>query len=115
MTSMAANPTARTAHTIRTISISANNSFLSAYRLASGKVYRMAYSIVGPAQAHRSGVNGQCQVHVHNLAGAMDNPNLPKVVGIPPHTRKRFGSGSMQLPSPRELEAEIRKVRKAAL
>ena len=45
----------------------------------------------------------------------MDNPNLPKVVGIPPNTRKGFGSDSMLLPSPRELEAEIRKVRKAAL
>ena len=54
-------------------------------------------------------------MHAHNLAGAMDNPNLPKVVGIPPNTRKRFGSDSMLLPSPRELEAEIRKVRKAAL
>jgi hypothetical protein len=23
----------------------------------------------------------------------MDNPNLPKLVAIPPHMRKRFGSG----------------------
>jgi len=40
----------------------------------------------------------------------LDNPNLPKVVTIPPKMRKRFGKGTMLVPSPREVEAFIRRV-----
>jgi hypothetical protein len=42
----------------------------------------------------------------------MENPNLPKVVAIPPRMRKRFGAGSMLIPSPREVDALIRTVQK---
>jgi 6-O-methylguanine DNA methyltransferase, DNA binding domain len=45
----------------------------------------------------------------------MDNPNLPKVVAIPPRMRKRFGAGSMLIPSPREVDAFIRTVRKGSV
>jgi alkylated DNA nucleotide flippase Atl1 len=40
----------------------------------------------------------------------MDNPNLPKVVAVPPRMQKRFGSGTMLVPSPREVDALIRTV-----
>jgi hypothetical protein len=42
----------------------------------------------------------------------MENPKLPKVVGIPPGMRKQLGSGSMLIPSPRDVDAAIRGVRK---
>lgn len=45
----------------------------------------------------------------------MDNPNLPKVVEIPPRMRKGHGSGSMVIPSPRDVEAMIRAVRKGSV
>jgi hypothetical protein len=41
----------------------------------------------------------------------MDNPNLPKLVAIPPNMQKRFGEGTMLVPSPVEVEAFIRTVR----
>jgi hypothetical protein len=45
----------------------------------------------------------------------MDNPNLPKLVAIPPRMQKRFGTGTMLVPSPREVEALIRNVRKGSV
>ena len=45
----------------------------------------------------------------------MENPNLPKVVAIPPRMHARFGAGSMLIPSPREVEASIRAVRKGSV
>jgi hypothetical protein len=45
----------------------------------------------------------------------MDNPNLPKVVDIPPNWQKRSGPGSMLIPSPRQVDALIRSVRKGRL
>ena len=41
----------------------------------------------------------------------MDNPNLPKLVAVPPRMQKRFGAGTMLVPSPGEVEAFIRTVR----
>ena len=40
----------------------------------------------------------------------MDNPNLPKLVAVPPKMQKRLGRGIMLLPSPREVDAVIRSV-----
>jgi 6-O-methylguanine DNA methyltransferase, DNA binding domain len=45
----------------------------------------------------------------------MENPNLPKVVAIPPRMQGRFGAGSMLIPSPREVDAMIRTVRKGSV
>jgi hypothetical protein len=45
----------------------------------------------------------------------MDNPNLPKVVDIPARMQKRFGAGTMLIPSPNEVEAFIRTVRKGSI
>ncbi len=45
----------------------------------------------------------------------MDNPNLPKLVAIQPRMQKRFGNGTMLLPSPREVDALIRTVRKGSV
>src|ERR1017187_4610753 len=45
----------------------------------------------------------------------MNNPNLPKLVEILPNMRKRFGSGTMLVPSPKELDACIRKVREGSV
>jgi hypothetical protein len=45
----------------------------------------------------------------------MANPNLPKVVTIPVKMQKRFGSGTMLVPSPRDIEAFIRKVRQGSI
>jgi len=43
----------------------------------------------------------------------MDNPNLPKVVHLSPKMRKRFGGGvTMVVPSPRDVDAVMRSVRK---
>ena len=40
----------------------------------------------------------------------MNNPKLPKLVAIPPNMRKRWGTGTMLLPSGAEVEAMIRTV-----
>ena len=45
----------------------------------------------------------------------MNNPNLPQVVAIPANMQKRFGPGTMLLPSPPEIESLIRTVRKGSL
>jgi hypothetical protein len=46
----------------------------------------------------------------------MDNPNLPKVVEAPPKWRKDpKGRGSMLIPSPHQVDAVIRSVRKGSL
>ncbi len=45
----------------------------------------------------------------------MDNPNLPKVVEILPNMQKRFGSGTMLVPSPKEVDACIRRVHKGSV
>jgi hypothetical protein len=45
----------------------------------------------------------------------MDNPDLPKVVGVPPSMQKQLGPGSMVIPSPRDVEALIRTVRKGSV
>jgi len=45
----------------------------------------------------------------------MDNPALPKVVDIPPRWQKWSGPGGMLIPSPRQVEAIIRAVRKGGL
>ena len=44
----------------------------------------------------------------------MNNPNLPKLVPIMPNMRKRFGTGTMLVPSPSEVEALIRSVPKGS-
>jgi hypothetical protein len=45
----------------------------------------------------------------------LNNPNLPKVVRILPNLRQRFPEGSMLVPSPLEVEAFIRTVRKGSV
>src|SRR5258707_831741 len=45
----------------------------------------------------------------------MDNPGLPKIVSIPPKMQKRFGTGTMLIPSPRDVDALIRTVSKGSL
>ena len=40
----------------------------------------------------------------------MVNPNLPKVVDIPPNMQKRLGPGTLLIPSPRDVEAVIRSI-----
>lgn len=45
----------------------------------------------------------------------MNNPNLPKLVAVPPKMQKRFGNGVMLLPSPGEVDALIRTVRKGSV
>jgi hypothetical protein len=45
----------------------------------------------------------------------MDNPNLPKVVDIPPNWQTRWGKGSMLIPNPHQVDALIRTVRKGRL
>ena len=45
----------------------------------------------------------------------MENPNLPKLVAVPPKMQKRFGHGVMLLPSPREVDALIRTVRQGSV
>lgn len=37
----------------------------------------------------------------------MENPNLPKVVVIPPKMQKRFGTGTMVLPSAHDVEEYV--------
>ena len=41
-----------------------------------------------------------------------EHPSHGKVVRIPERMQKRFGSGTMVIPNPRELDALLRKVRK---
>jgi hypothetical protein len=45
----------------------------------------------------------------------MDNPNLPKLVAVPPKWRERYGKGTMLVPSPREVDDLIRKVPRGRL
>ncbi len=45
----------------------------------------------------------------------MDNPGLPKIVAIPPKMRRQCGTGTMLVPSPRDVDAFIRTVRKGSL
>jgi hypothetical protein len=45
----------------------------------------------------------------------LDNPNLPKVERIPPGMRKQLGTGTLLIPSPRDVDAMIRTVRKGGL
>lgn len=45
----------------------------------------------------------------------LDNPDLPKVVRIPENMRKRFGTGTMLVPGPRDVDALMRTVRKGSL
>ena len=45
----------------------------------------------------------------------MNNPNLPKVVEIPPKMQKRLGPGTLLIPSPEDVESEIRAIRKGTV
>jgi hypothetical protein len=45
----------------------------------------------------------------------MNNPDLPKLVAMPANMRKRFGEGTMLVPSPTEVEALIRQVPKGSI
>jgi alkylated DNA nucleotide flippase Atl1 len=45
----------------------------------------------------------------------MDNPNLPKVVEIPPKSQKRLGAGTLLLPAPRDVDDAIRGIRKGTV
>jgi len=40
----------------------------------------------------------------------MDNPDLPKVVAIPPKMQRRLGRGTLLIPSPRDVESAIRAI-----
>jgi hypothetical protein len=45
----------------------------------------------------------------------MESPNLPKLVAVPPKWRQRYGTGTMLVPSPREVDDLIRKVPRGRL
>ncbi|HEV8145543.1 MAG TPA: hypothetical protein VGP79_04150 [Bryobacteraceae bacterium] len=45
----------------------------------------------------------------------LENPKLPKVVPIPPRMQKRFGTGTILVPHPREVDDFIRTVRKGSI
>jgi len=45
----------------------------------------------------------------------MDNPNLPRLVEIPPRMQKRLGKGTMLLPAPCDVESVIRGIRKGTV
>jgi hypothetical protein len=45
----------------------------------------------------------------------MVNPNLPKVVDIPPKMQKRLGTGTLLLPSPQDVDDAIRHIRKGTV
>jgi alkylated DNA nucleotide flippase Atl1 len=45
----------------------------------------------------------------------MNNPDLPKVVDIPPKMEKRFGPGTLLLPAPVDVEDAIRAIRKGTV
>lgn len=56
---------------------------------------------------------GSILIHVNTRKSwreKMNNPNLPKLVAIPPNMQKRFGTGTMLIPSPAEVEALMRSV-----
>ena len=38
----------------------------------------------------------------------LNNPNLPKVIPIPPEMEKRLGTGTMLIPSPLDVQAFVR-------
>lgn len=40
----------------------------------------------------------------------MENPSLPKVVAVSAQMQKRFGAGAMLVPSPKQVDAFIRRV-----
>src|SRR4051812_7451785 len=50
-----------------------------------------------------------------NWREKMDKPTLPKVVEIPPKMQKRLGTGTLLLPSPRDVESVIRGIRKGTV
>jgi len=45
----------------------------------------------------------------------MENPNLPKVVDIPPKMQRRLGRGTLLIPSPRDVDAAIRHIPKGTV
>lgn len=45
----------------------------------------------------------------------MDKPDLPKVVDIPPKMQKRLGTGTLLIPSPRDVDDAIRGIRKGTV
>ena len=45
----------------------------------------------------------------------MDNPNLPKVVDIPPKMQRQLGTGTLLLPSPHDVDTAIRAIRKGTV
>jgi hypothetical protein len=45
----------------------------------------------------------------------MDNPDLPKVVHIPPRMQKQYGTGTMLVPSPKDVDAVMRTARKGTV
>jgi hypothetical protein len=45
----------------------------------------------------------------------MNNPDLPKVVDIPLKMQKRLGPGTLLIPSPRDVDGEIRAIRKGTV
>jgi hypothetical protein len=45
----------------------------------------------------------------------MENPNLPKVVAIPPKMQKRMGAGTLLLPSPHDVDGVIRGIQKGSV
>ena len=45
----------------------------------------------------------------------LNNQSLPKLVDIPPKMVKKFGKGRMLVPSPRDVDALIRKVKRGKL
>jgi hypothetical protein len=45
----------------------------------------------------------------------MHNPTLPKVVEIPPKMEKRLGPGTLLIPSPEDVESEIRAIRRGTV
>jgi alkylated DNA nucleotide flippase Atl1 len=45
----------------------------------------------------------------------MNNPDLPKIVDIPPRLENRFGKGMLLLPAPVDVEDEIRAIRKGTV
>jgi hypothetical protein len=45
----------------------------------------------------------------------MDNPDLPKVVDIPPKMQARLGSGTLLIPSPRDVDTAIRQIRRGTV
>ena len=44
-----------------------------------------------------------------------DHPSHNRIVPIPPKMQQRYGAGTMLIPSPRSVEAQVRKTRKGEL